>query len=267
VIAGVIQVILWIIYFQRVNNNLSEWQFDLAYAKNLLKNAWPLIITGISVAVYMKIDQVMLKNMVDANAVGNYSVAVTVSELWYFIPVTIASSVFPSIIKSKNFGTERYHRRMQYLYDVLTIVALVIALPMTFLSEFVISFLFGSEFSEASGVLAIYIWAGVFVFLGVVRSSWLINENYQSYGMFFTVLGAVSNVMINIWLIPIYGITGAAVATLISYMISAWLTGVIFQKTRIAFKMQCMAILRTVLIIPACHSFIQIYKEAKNSKS
>ena len=265
VITGMISAFLWNLHYHRQGKSIKDWSFDPDYARGLLKDTWPLILSGLSVAVYMKIDQVMLKNMVDANAVGNYAVAVRVSELWYFIPMTIAASVFPSIIQSKKDSIEKYHRRLQYLYDVMAGMAIAIALPMTFLSSFIINLLFGNEYAMAGGVLAVHIWAGIFVFLGVARSKWIINENYQFYGMIFTIAGAVSNVVLNVWLIPILGIMGAAWATVISYIISAWATGIFVKETRIAFSMQGMAILRAVMIIPAYNSLKSIYREAKNN--
>jgi O-antigen/teichoic acid export membrane protein len=262
IISGVISTSIWIFNYKSLGKKLSSWSFDSQYAKILLNDAWPLILSGISVAVYMKIDQVMLKSMVDANAVGNYAVAVKVSELWYFIPVTIASSVFPSIINSKKDSIEKYHRRLQYLYDVMAGVALIIAIPMTFLSDLVIQTLFGSEYVLAGGVLAVHIWAGIFVFLGVARSKWIINENYQFYGMIFTVTGALSNVVLNLWLIPISGIMGAVWATVISQAISAWLCAGIFKNTRIAFIMHTRSIVNAILIYPAIRSIKNIFREA-----
>jgi len=262
IISGVISTSIWIFNYKSLGKKLSSWSFDSQYAKILLNDAWPLILSGISVAVYMKIDQVMLKSMVDANAVGNYAVAVKVSELWYFIPVTIASSVFPSIINSKKDSIEKYHRRLQYLYDVMAGVALIIAIPMTFLSDLVIQTLFGSEYVLAGGVLAVHIWAGIFVFLGVARSKWIINENYQFYGMIFTVTGALSNVVLNLWLIPISGIMGAVWATVISQAISAWLCAGIIKNTRIAFIMHTRSIVNAILIYPAIRSIKNIFREA-----
>jgi O-antigen/teichoic acid export membrane protein len=80
--------------------------------------------------------------------------------------------------------------------------------------------LFGNEFASAAPVLTIYIWAGVSVFLGVASSQYLINENLTMLSFFRTTVGMVLNVVLNFILIPLYGIIGSAIATLISYTIS-----------------------------------------------
>jgi len=110
--------------------------------------------------------------------------------------------------------------------------ALTVALPTTLLADWVINIFYGVDFQEASSVLKIYIWAGVFVSLGSASSKWLVAENLERYSFYRTTLGAVLNVIFNLWLIPILGITGAALATLISYCIAAYLSLLFFKKTR-----------------------------------
>jgi O-antigen/teichoic acid export membrane protein len=262
IVGGILRSIVWLYSYEKQEKKVTNWGFDPDYAKGLLKDSWPLILSGLSVAVYMKIDQVMLKSMMDANAVGNYAVAVRVSELWYFIPMTVASSVFPAIIQSKKDSIEKYHRRLQYLYDVMAGMAIAIAIPMTFLSDWLIQLLFGSEYALAGGVLAVHIWAGIFVFLGVARGKWIINENYQFYGMVCTVSGALANVVLNIWLIPLLGIMGAAWATVASQAIAAWLLGYFLQEIKISSKMIAKAIISSILIYPCYKSVKNILKEA-----
>jgi len=262
VLAGVVRIIIWLLNYKRRQKDLNNWEFDVQYAKKLLLDAWPLILSGISVAIYMKIDQVMIKSMMNAGAVGNYAVAVRLSELWYFIPLGIASSVFPTIIRAKNVSQEHYHRRLQYLYDIMAGISIVIALPLTFLSTPLITFLFGAEYSMAGPVLSVHIWAGIFVFFGVARSKWIISENYQKYGMIFTGSGAITNILLNLWLIPTMGIMGAAWATVISQIIAAWLLGYFFDDIRISSKMIFKSIISSLLVYPVINSVRNVIKEA-----
>ena len=86
---------LGFLYFY-LHNHLSfgSWKFEKSIAKNLLKDSWPLLLSGIVVSIYMKIDQVMIKEMLDSEAVGQYAAAVRLSEAWYFIPVVVSASLF-----------------------------------------------------------------------------------------------------------------------------------------------------------------------------
>ncbi len=208
------------------------WKWRWQTAKQLLKDSWPLVLSGVLVSIYMKIDQVMIKQMLDAESVGQYAAAVKLSEAWYFIPVVICGSLFPAILNAKTQSKELYYARLQKLYVLMVWISLPIALVMTFMAGNIVLLLYGTQFSKAGPVLAIHIWAGVFVFLGVASSQYLIAENYTRISFFRTFIGAIVNVIFNIILIPKYGINGAAVATVISYFVAVFSIGFIPKTSR-----------------------------------
>lgn len=226
------------------HNRLSfkTWRFESQTAKALLKDSWPLILSGIVVSIYMKIDQVMIKEMLDSEAVGQYAAAVRLSEAWYFIPMVIASSLFPAIINAKKESEELYYVRLQRLYDLMVWMAIAIALPMTFLSDWVVGLLYGEQYSQAGSVLMIHIWAGIFVFLGVASGKWFITENLQLLAFWRTFFGMMINILLNIMLIPKYGIYGAAVATLMGQFFAAYIFDIFQSKTRKIFFMKTKAL-------------------------
>lgn len=226
------------IYFYIKNNskfNIKNLTLKRETAISLLKDSWPLILSGIVISIYMKIDQVMIKEMLDSEAVGQYAAAVRLSEAWYFIPMVIASSLFPAIINAKKQSETLYYARLQKLYDLMVWIAIAIALPMTFLSDWIVNLLYGEQYSQAGSVLMIHIWAGVFVFLGVASSKWLLTENLQFFSTVNTMIGAVVNIFLNYILIRSLGIEGAAWATLISYFVAAYLSLFFWKKTRTNF--------------------------------
>ena len=240
--AVVLSVGLIAVYLQ-TTDKMWYWKWRWHTAKELLKDSWPLILSGMAISIYMKIDQVMIKEMLDAGSVGNYAAAVRLSEAWYFIPMAITSSVFPAIINAKKQSKELYYQRLQKLYDLMVWLAVAIALPTTFLAPWVIRVLYGDAFSPAAEVLSIHIWAGVFVFLGVASSQYLIAENYTRISFYRTFIGTIVNVILNIILIPKYGVNGAASATLISYFVATFSMGFI-PKT----KRQVVLMLKSFLL-------------------
>ena len=238
------------VYFYVKSNHLSlgKWRFDWHYAKSLLKDSWPLLFSGIAVGIYMKIDQVMIKYMLDNRAVGLYSAAVKLCEVWYFIPVLISSSLFPAIINAKKVSEELYYKRLQRLYDLMVWMAIAIALPMTFLSGWIVNILYGTAYSGAGKVLMIYIWAGVFVSLGIVKGKWQINENLTKFHLYGALAGALTNIFLNWIFIPWIGNQGAAMATLISQCVSAYLINFFFKelKGQIKFMNQTINLTRII---------------------
>lgn len=211
--------------------SLRDWQFNSSRAINLLKDSWPLILSGMMVTIYMKIDQVMLGTMANNAAVGNYAAAVRFSEIWYFVPMTICASVFPAIVRAKQRSKQEYYRKLQQLYDMMAWLSLSIALPMSFLSPRLMTAILGQEYTQAGEILAWHIWAGPFVFLGVARGKWLMAENLTKLSFAATSLGAITNILLNFWLIPSYEGTGAAIATAISQAVACFLIFIFYPPT------------------------------------
>ena len=205
------------------SNKIFSWKWSYETSKNLLHDSWPLIFAGIVVSVYMKIDQLMIKEMLGAKEVGLYAAAVKLSEAWYFIPMAIASSLYPAIINARVFQKEVYYQKIQNLFDLMVWIAVSIALPTTFLSTLVVEFLYGKEYLGSSSVLIIHIWTAVFVFLGVASSKYLLAENFIKKTFYRTFIGALLNIIMNYYLIGIIGIQGAAISTLVSHFFAAYL--------------------------------------------
>lgn len=232
--------LLW--FFCNRSSTLLPWRFNSGIARRLLRDSWPLILSSMAIMIYMRIDQVMIKALLSDEVVGYYAAAVRFSEAFYFIPVTVCASLFPAIIHARKGGKEAYYRRLQSLYDLMVMLALLIAVPTTFFAHPIILYLLGPAYVSAAGVLKIHVWASVFVFLGVVSGKWLLAENLQHYSLYGTCAGALVNVLLNLLLIPKVGAKGAAVATVISYSIAAYFSLAFFRATRKGFWVSTRAL-------------------------
>jgi O-antigen/teichoic acid export membrane protein len=217
--------------------------FDLTTAKKLLRDTWPLLISGFFIMIYMRIDLIMIKEMLGEKEAGLYSAATRISEMFYFIPMLLTNSLFPSIVNSKKVSEDLYYARLQRLYTLMVWAAMAIALPMTLLSGWLLTILFGEAYRDAGPVLSVHIWAGVFVFLGVASSKWLITEGLQKYSAINALIGAVANVLLNLLLIPKYGICGAAISTVLSQSIASHFVNFLFQDTRKNFYRMSRALI------------------------
>lgn len=221
------------------------WLCQTNYARGgkMLRDSWPLILSGVMVTIYMKIDQVMLGNMASNEAVGNYAAAVRFSEVWYFFPTAICASVFPSILRAKQRSKQEYYDKLQQLYDLMAWISLAIAIIMSFASDTLVNVLLGTEYTEAGKILAWHIWAGPFVFLGVARGQWLMAENLTKLSFATTFLGTIVNLLLNWWLIPLYSGIGAAIATVISYAVAAYFASIFYPVMFHTFWMLTKALL------------------------
>lgn len=222
------------IYFLTKKSNIrfNKLKFKLKLGITLLKDSWPLIFNSIFIAIYMKIDQVMIKQILSETEVGHYAAAVKISEIWYFIPVVVSASFFPSILNSKKENHLLYESRIKALYFIMLWLSIFIGIVTFFLGEYLINILYGEQYKIASNILKVHIWSGIFVFIGVVSGKWLLAENLQKISMFNTAIGAILNILLNYYLLKKIGVLGAAWGTLISYFIAAYFALLFWKKSR-----------------------------------
>ena len=232
-----------LVVYKKQGHLIKLWQWSRELGRDLLRESLPLILSGLTIMIYMRIDQIMLGQMVGDKAVGIYSAATRISEVWYFVPMTVSSSVMPSIFKAKEISEELYYQRIGKLNRGLVWLAIAVAIVMTFVAKPLILILFGDNYLESGTILAIHIWASVFVFTGVATSGWFIAENLTYLSLYRTLSGAIVNILLNIFLIPLYGGIGAAIATVIAQAVASLITNGINPKTRKLFRLQIRSLL------------------------
>ncbi len=233
------------IYFflTKSNLNIQNLAFNKSIAIDLLRESWPLIFGAFAASIYMKIDQVMIKEIMDTKSVGYYAAAVRLSDVWLFITVILTKSLAPAIINAKNKSRQLYVSRLQKMYDLLVKIAVIVSIIIFLFSNEIIIVLYGKEYSPSVEILNLYIWSIVFVFLS--NGSWLYytNEKLQKIASMRLFYGAIINIVLNIYLIEIFGLKGAAYATLISYSISSYFVNFFYDKTKMNFILQTQSII------------------------
>jgi O-antigen/teichoic acid export membrane protein len=232
VIEALVLFLIYIVIFYKLIYKKVIVNFSSEIAKVLIKDCWPMVVSGLFVIIYMKIDQVMIKEMLNAEALGIYSVAVKLSEAWYFIPTVIATGLFPWVLEAKAASKEIYMNIIKKLFILMNVVSFGAGVFAYLFSYQIIELLFGREYLESAAVLTLHIWGGVFISLGIIRSKWIVIENLQYLIVYFISIGMIVNVILNFILIPQYGIYGAAVATLVSQFIGTMVAPLFFRKIR-----------------------------------
>jgi PST family polysaccharide transporter len=237
-------LLLTLVFRHRQSSDNGDLMYDVEWIKRLARAGAPLALSSIAIAIYSRIDQVMIGNLLDATQGGVYAAAVKISEIWYFIPSILVTTTLPAIMNALQTQTlNEAQFKIQKLFDLLAILAYSLALPTMFLSEWIVLSLYGTGYSDSASVLTIYIWCALFVFLGGARQIWLIANNLQMFALYATVAGALANIALNFVFIPHMGIKGAAYATLISMAISAYFSGLCSSKTRPIFWQQTQALI------------------------
>jgi PST family polysaccharide transporter len=224
--------------YQARHGSLLAWQVRRADLSRLFGASRYLLFSEIAIILYMRIDQVMIGNLLGEAAVGNYSAAVRLSEIWYLFPNIISSSMWAAIIKAKNIDQLAYLNKVQHLYNLLVWLAIAIGIAVTFAAPALTALFYGAEFAGAAPILTIHIWTSVFVFLGIASGQYLIIENLSNIAFYRTLAGLLVNLVLNFLLIPRYHEVGAAVATLLSQCCAAYLFDACNRSTRRMFLMK-----------------------------
>ena len=219
----------WLIYRSQGLPNFVRY-FDIEIGKKLLKDSWPLLLSSIAISIYMRIDQVMIKNMLGDREVGLYSAAMRLVEVWYFIPMIITQSVFPAIVSRYN-DKQEFYRRLIILSAVMGYLGLFMSVILNLSSYFIIKILYGEKFLDAASILSIlsFIIFISFWMSGVSRRQAI---DMQKFALFATTLSAISNIILNLIFIPLYGVKGAAVASVLNQFIAGPFFAFVHPKVR-----------------------------------
>ena len=236
VVEAILYSILLLILFSRKAIILKSLQISWVYAVNLIREGFPLIIAGIAISVNMRIDQIMLANMSTLSEAGLYSAATRISEGWYFLIPILMTSVFPSLVAVRSGESTLNISKFIKAYRVMISISLVAAVLITLFSPWLVFFLYGNQYFGVSRILSVHIWAGINVAIGSVWTTWLLLEQQNHISMYVQFCAALLNIILNFILIPRHGAFGAAIATLISYYISAFI-GYFAYKPRVFFGM------------------------------
>jgi polysaccharide transporter, PST family len=230
--------------YRIAGGRMLAWNSSKKRAALLLKQSWPVIFAGMAIMVYMRLDMVMLKMMKGDYEVGLYSAATKVSEVWYFIPMAIVTSISPAIMNVRD-NSKLFYGRLRKLFSLMTMTACIIGSIVALASHSIIRILYSTGYGGAAPVLAVHVWASVFVFLGIAQSPWDLSKNLLTLSLYRTTAGALINVAINFFLIPRFGAMGAAIATVVAYAVSAVFANAFSAKTRPIFFMQMRSFLPT----------------------
>ena len=213
----------------------------------LFRESWPLLLSSLGVVVYMRTDTLMLRHYLGEEAVGVFVAATRISESSYFVPLFLASSILPALLRARQQGPAIYAVRFQQYYDGSAALAYVFAGGMIVAAPWLIPLAYGPAYAGSIPVLMVHALTQFGALLGVARGQYLVNEGHMRFYSFVTLSGAGVNVLLNLWLIPRYGPVGAAWATVAAQAVSVWFTSFLWSRTRSIGWMQTKALLVPVL--------------------
>ena len=240
--AVILSVGLILIYL-RSGEEIGRWQWNTTLAKNLLRDSWPLMFAYMSYLIYTRIDQVMIKGMLDDYSVGIYAAAYKLYEMPLFIAVLTAKSVYPLMVKYYEENKEKLFNVYLQLTSWMSLLAYILIVMFLLFSNKLVLFLYGEKFLESSKVLMFLSLGLIPMFNAFLRSTYITISNNQKIILYTTVFSAGLNILLNFYFIHFFGMLGAVYATIITQLFSLFLLNIVFPPTRKIFFIQTKALL------------------------
>ena len=223
-------------------------KFNWSLGKNLIKQSYHYLIAGLITILYAQVDRIMLGNMVDKSAVGYYSAALTISHLWSMIPTALIQSLSPVLYDAAKKDRNLYLRRLRQSYAALFWLNAAYSIFVCLFAHWIILLLYGKEYLAGTTALRIVVWYYGLSTMSTLNQVYLANDGKNKYINRFCLAGLVTDVVLNLLLIPIMGINGAAIATLITHIVIQVIMPYIYKDTReIAVSIIQGALLRDVI--------------------
>lgn len=209
---------LWLlyVYIKKIKHSPLTWKFSFNIFFSLISRSWPLLLVSLSGYIYGRIDQVMILHYIDSTSVGFYDVAVRMTDFLNYFPGTIVASVIPAMINSKKFSASEYLKRLKSLTILCLTISFFSALFISAMAPLIITTIFGQDYSSSIQILRLYSWSVIGTISILLIQQYLIIENKPIHILVYSVISAITNVILNIILIPIYGMNGAVYATLVT---------------------------------------------------
>ena len=231
---------LGLILAYKWDGNQAKWRFSYSRAILLLQDSWPFMISGVAIIAYMRIDQILIKNILGDTELGLYAAVLPLVTLWQFIPIVLISSLGPMVSRKKLESEEAYSHLIIFIFKLFSGIGWFAVLFTYLLASFTVNILYGEKYAAGIPVLYIYAFTNIFINLGIAQSLWILNEKKPMISIYKTLVGAIICIFGNILLIPIMGIKGSALVAVISQFTSAVLLNIFFAPK--IFKMQLMSI-------------------------
>lgn len=208
---------------------VGRFCLDFSLVKQLAILSFPMLLSGFASAIYLKIDQIMIGRLLPHADLGVYSIAVTLAEYWYFVPLALYNSFLPALSKSAD-NQALFEKKLQKFADIQVTIGYLAVIGVMIFGKIAISIMYGPEFEKSAIILMVYIWSGIFTCLALSGTAvYVINKDSKTV-LYINLAGAVINFVLNIVFINMLGIVGAALATLIEYALVSFGQMVVLRK-------------------------------------
>ncbi|MFA0712123.1 flippase [Vibrio splendidus] len=227
----------------------KRWMFDKTMVLRNLKEAFPYLMTSISMLIYIRIDQVMIKHFLDVEELGIFSAVIPFSTLWNVLPMVFGLSIAPHLSRIRKENKELYNLSIRVMFSFFAIIGVVIICVMTLLSAPLVTLILGQQYLDGISILEVHVLSNVFICLGVAQGLWIVNEGRGFIALYRTLLGAIVSLIGNYYFLPIFGLIGAAYVAVSAQFVQAVLSNIIFDRKIFFLQLRCLVLIEPYILI------------------
>ena len=232
-----------LIYAYRLKvSSFRNWKFDKKICLFLIKESFPVFLSATAIIIYQKIDQLMLRNMISDEALGLFSAASKVTEIGIFIPTIIAQTLTPFLVRTHENNVQQYFEMRHKFMSCLVWTSIVISFLISISSHISVNILFGQEYKEAVYLLQVMAWKIFLISLFIASGQIIIIEKLQKFAVLRNIGALIISVVLNLILIPKYGIIGSIWAMIIAFSFSGYFSHLLIKPYNFMFSIQTRSI-------------------------
>ena len=229
--------------YRQIVGSMREWKFDSGYAKFLLKESFPLLLTSAAVFIYQRIDQVMIGNMIDKESVGYFSTAARFVEVMMYVPMMLTQTISPILVRKREDSTSLYADRAQRFMNLTFWGTLILSVLVSVCAFYLVRYTFGVRYLAAVPVLQVLSFKATAYALSTTAGCMLVIEGLQRYAIFRDGFGCLVCLALNYVLLPRYGIMAAAAVAIASYVCAGYIADMLISPYRHLFVRQTKTLL------------------------
>lgn len=232
-------------YYVSYNSAIGSirlWKFDKAIAGFILKESFPLVLSGAAVMIYQRIDQVMIGNMLDKTAVGYFATAGKFVDLIVFLPYVLVQTITPMLIRAKELSPKTYKAKERIFLSLITWTSIIMSLIVSILAYWLITYTYGEKYSPAIPVLQIMSFKAVGMALSSSGGQIIIMDHIQKWAFIRNIIGCVVCITLNYLVIPKFGIIGSAAVTIVTALFTGCFANVFIPSYHKIMMLQIYAL-------------------------
>lgn len=213
-------VVQWKAGFQLFKGKIQPELF-----RDIFRTSLPYFFSAFVILLDQRISFIFIERFLSTSDVGHYSIAVTLVDLWLFIPMAACSTLFPGIVSAYGAKTSDYLYKIQNLSGMVIWSALIFILVFIAFSHPIMGFMYGAKYQTADSIVKLYSLTTIPLFFNLVRTKWMALERNLTDWLGLSILALVTNTVLHAYLVPRLGIPGA----IYSYLASQILSNLVFS--------------------------------------